>query len=287
MFEQETAALEQKIEDIKKRYEPRIAALKQKGEQLEDDFERPSDVGVVIGVDFKVDWKDVELIFDLPSLTVKDKKISLDLPEIFSNQQRIVFDVPDVRMVDRVIGKKPEVHWPKVIWTDIIISIPEPYMRRVEIIYDIPSVRMKRNDFVLGIPEVSMTRHRWVVGLPQFTVVNVSAKTEEIQKKGQGLKTEGEQLGSEMRAEIESEVEKFKAGFMSSALSTKVEISNAFNNALGSIRTAIEDLQSKGCDPIKVPTDQGDVNLRKTYDELDVAKSRAVGDIEHALGTSS
>lgn len=286
MFEQETVALGQKVEEIKKRYEPRIAALTQKGEKIEEDFDRPGDVGVVIGVDVKVDWKDVELIFDLPSLTIKDKKIALDLPEIFSNRQRIVFDVPDIRMVDRVVGKKPEVHWPKVIWTDIIISVPEAYMRRVEIIYDIPSVKMKRSEFILGLPEVNMVRYRWVVSLPQFTVVNVSAQTEELQKKGEELKTEGEQLASEMRAEIETEVEKFKAGFLSTALSTKVEISNSFNTALGSVKSAIEELQSKGCDPIKVPTEQGDVNLRKVYEELDTSKSRALSDIEHALGAA-
>ena len=246
-YEDESAALQSRIEAIKRRYEPQLQALSDKGKKLEDDYEKPSDVGVVIGRDFKVDWKDVELIFDIPSITVEDRNVSIDLPEVSLNQQKVSFDVPDTRMVDRKVGQYPEVHGWTVVWKDIIISVPEPYMRRVEIIYDIPSVTMKRQDFVIGIPKITMERVRWVVGLPQFTVVNVSAKTQEIKDQGQSLQTQGETLSQQMKREIDAEVARFKAALIAGAFSAKSGITNGYNQALGAIKTAIDDLQRLCC----------------------------------------
>jgi hypothetical protein len=283
MSEYTLEILSQRIEEIKKQYEPRITALKEKGEQIEEDYERPGDVGVVVGVDFKVDWKDVELIFDIPSVRLKQTAISLDLPEISSSRQNISFDVPDVRMVNKKIGQYPETvvkggFPPRITvrWRDIIVSVPEPYMRRVDISCDVPSVTMKRKDFKLGLPEITMVRQRWVVGLPQFTVVNVSAKTQEIKQKGEDLQKEGESLGQSMKSEIEAEVAKFQASLIATAFSSKIEVTNTYDSALGAVKKSIDDLQAQGCDPIKVPTPQGDINLRKVYQDISDSKNRAL-----------
>ncbi len=44
----------------------------------------------------------------------------------------------------------------------------------------------------------------------------------------------------------------------------------------------MDDLQRQGCDPIKVPTPNGDVNLRKAYEDLDAARLRALSEVTQA-----
>lgn len=283
-FEEQNAALQVRIAEIKKKYDPQLQALGDKGKKMGDDYERPGDVGAVVGVDFKVDWKDVELTFDVPSITVENRSVSMDLPVVSSSQQKISFDVPDTRMVDRKVGQYPEVHGFTVEWHDIIVSVPEPYMRRVEIVYDVPSVTMRREDFIVGIPKITMERVRWVVGLPQFTVVNVSVETKKIEDDGKQLQKEGEGLGNQMKQEIDAEVAKFKGALIASAFASKTSVANGYNQALGTISTAIDDLQRQGCDPIKVPTPNGDVNLRKVYEDVSANKARAISEFDQVAG---
>lgn len=283
-FEEQNKAFQQRLAEIRQRYEPQIQLLTAKGKQIVSDYERPSDLGVAIGVDFKVDWKDVELIFDVPSLTIEDKRVVLDLPEFRGERQHVAFDVPDVRMVDRKVGQYPEFYGWTVKWSDIIISVPEPYMRRVDIYFDLPSVTMRRQEIVFGVPKITMERIRWVVGLPQFTVINVSVQTGEIKQKGQDLQNEATALATQMKKEIEAEVAKLTASMSAAAFGAKTDVANRYNTALGLVRNAIDGLVAQGCDPIKVPTDTGDVNLRKLYDDIDANKARALLEIEHTAG---
>ncbi|MCP1457590.1 hypothetical protein [Pseudomonas kilonensis] len=283
MTNQTEIDFQNKIKNITDRYEPRIKALTEKGRKLADDYQTPGDIGLVIGADVEVDWKDVEISFDLPTMTIRNQTISLDLPEITSNKQKISFDVPDIRMVDRKVGQYPEFHGLTVKWSDIIVSVPEPYMRRVEIEFDLPLVTMKRQEFVLGIPEFSMQRQQWVVGLPQFTVVNISAKAAEIKQYGDALKTEGENLGAEMRAEIQSEIVKYQSTLLASAYGTKTEVSNSYNTALTSVKNAIDGLSQQGCDPVKVPTQNGNVNLRKVYEDMTANKAQSLTQFDSSM----
>lgn len=278
----EQSELQKHIEEINKRYEPRFAALEEKGQALGN--EKPSTIGAILNIDFKVEWKNEDIIFDLPSLTVENQNLSLDLPEITSSNQNISFDVPDVRIVDRKVGQYPEYIFPDTIkWHDIIISVPETYMRRVDISFDVPSVTMRTRDFVIGIPKVTTEQQSWTVKLPHFTVIKVSAKMDEIKQEGEALKTEGEQLGSEMKAEIQAEVVKYTGSLIAGAFSTKNEVSNSFDTALTSVKNAIDSLAAQNCDPIKVPTENGDVNLRKIYEDLDASKTQSLSKIDDSL----
>ena len=283
-FERENAALQQKLAEIKARYQPKLQELSAKGKKVEDDYRRPGDPELVLGVDFDVEWKDVEMSFDVPSITMEDRRVSLDLPEVTSSRERISFDIPDVRMVDKKVGQYPEIYGTTVRWKDIIVSLPEPYMRRVDFSLDLPSVTMRRQEFVLGIPRLTMERVRWVVGLPQFKVTNINVKTTQMKEAGQALQAEGQQLGEQMKAEIDAEVAKFKAAMIAAAFATKTEVSNGYNEALGTIKGAIDELQRQGCDPIKVPTPSGDVNLRKVYDEMETKKSRSLAEFDQVAG---
>ena len=275
MFEQETKGLEQRIAAIQAKYQPEIERLTAEGEAISDE-EMPSDVGAVIGVDIQVEWKDTDVSFDLPEVTVHDKSFSLDLPEITMSTKEISFGIPDVRMVDKKVGQYPEIHGFTVKWKDIIISVPEPYIRQVKISFDIPEVAMRRQDFVIGIPEFTMKTVRWILSLPQFSVVNVSAQTEALAEKGRQLKARGEEIATRMRAEIENEVQAFRQAIGLSKSAGATETAASYDSALNSISNAISGLQAQGVDPIKVPTQSGDINLRKMYEQLLAQKATSL-----------
>lgn len=278
-FAGQKATLNASIQEVIKKYEPRIQSVKDEGAQLKDDAPHPETVEAIINVDFTVTWSDQKIAFDFPSVTIKDQKISFDLPEVRMDTQRIVFDVPSIRMVDRIIGHKPEFHGINVEWTPIIVSLPEPYSQTIEIKLDLPSVTMKTQEIIIGIPEFKMERVEWIIGLPQFTVTEVSAATTKLADKGKELKTEGEAIGVAMKSEIDFLVAQFMQGVggVSGALQTT---KNTFNSALTLLSTAITDLSAKGVDPIKVPTDGGNVNLRKQYEELIATRDDVIPKME-------
>jgi hypothetical protein len=280
-FSELNEALFARIESIKQSYQPRIQALQSKATLLKQDADdkKPSDWEAVIDVDFKVEWKDRRLSIDFPSVVVKDRRVSLDLPEITKSSQSIAFDVPDVRMVRVKVGEKPEVYGWTVRWTPIWIDLPEPYMRRIDIRFDLPSVTMRRQDFVLGVPELKMSRIEWVMTLPEFTVNKVSATISDMKNQGEAIAAEGIKLGADMKGEIDREVALFQGSINSMFEGTKLKVGNVYNNALGEVHAAISSLASQGCDPIKVPTPSGDVNLRKIYEDLDANKNRAINDL--------
>jgi len=274
MFEQESAQLQERIEAIQKQYQPRIDALQRRGEEMEDGFEKPSTGGAVIGVDFEVDWKQTDIVVSVPSVTVRDKKIVVSLPEVTSKPQKIAFDVPEVIMVPHVLGRKPEIHGTTIKWTNIIVSRPETRMRRKEFITDVPQVTMKTKEFVVGIPEFKMSEQRLSLKLPQFKVTDVSASIDEIQDEGEALEAEGQELGKSMQAAIELEVSRFQKIIHDSLYATQVSAGRKFDSAFTTINNAMADLQAKGCDPIKVPTESGDINLRKIYQDVVSEKTK-------------
>lgn len=289
MSNQVENTFQQRIDEITARYKPRLDEIAQKGKQIEDDFSRPSDIGVVIGVDIQVDWKEVDIIFDLPSVIVKDKRIVFDSPEITKNTTKIVFDIPSTRTVLKKYGQYPVTEWDglkvTVRWKDILVEVPEFYMKRVDIVYDLPSVIMTRKEIVLGIPEFTMQQQKWVIRIPQFTIVNVSAKTEEIKKRGEILEREAQFIAEQMNQEIQAEIAKFNGTAIGEAFTGKNDVSNVFDKTLGDIKSTIDELQAQGCDPIKVPTENGDINLRKIYDEVTSHKEQVLAEFEQGILT--
>lgn len=278
--------IQEQIQAIQDRYKPQIEDLKRRAQQVVDDYEKPSAGGAAVGVDFKVDWKDVEIIFDVPSVTMRRMDISLDIPEIFTEQHTIIFHTPSVRMVDKKVGQYPEFHGPfKVVWRDIIISVPEPFMQEQKIIFDLPSVTMKRQNWGIDIPEFTMERVRWVIGLPQFTVINVKAETNEIKQKGERLKEEGEEIGTRMKSEIEALIGGMRVATDQKSNGIRNETIAAYDSAIAQLTTSINELVAKGIDPIKVPAETGEINLRKQLADLVAQRSAALQSVDNSVSS--
>ena len=271
------------VDRIVAKYKPILDQISKDGDAIGKDFKTPGDLGVVVGADIKVDWADVKISFDLPSVKIEDKRISFDLPEVTKLEKKISFDVPSTRTVLKKVGQYPEVHGWKIVWKDILVEVPEFYMKRVDIVYELPSVTMKRQELVIGIPQFSTQRQEWVLTLPQFTVVNISAKAAEMKKKGDELQAQAQEIAKQMNIEISAEMAKMTGASLATALDGKNNVSNSYNQALGTIKGAIDDLQSQGCDPIKIPTDNGDVNLRKVFDNVEADKARAIAEIDVSI----
>jgi hypothetical protein len=268
--------LEQQIKSITDRYQPAIEDLKARGARMVEDYEKPGAVGAVIGVDFDVEWKEEVIIFDLPSVTMKTTEISLDIPEVSMETQTIIFHTPSVRMVSRKVGQYPEFHGFTVRWKDIIIDVPEPFMEEQKMIFDLPSVTMKRQDWKLDLPEFTMETQRWVIKLPHFTVKNVNVETGKIKASGQKLKEEGEELGRRMKAEIDNVISTGKAMSSHGSVEPINQIAAQFDGAIAALNKAINELVAKGIDPIKVPGQNGDINLRKQLAELIAQRETAL-----------
>lgn len=283
MFEEETKALNEKIAEIKARYQPQIDQLTADAQSLQGDVDTPGAIAAVINVDIKVEWKVHDFSLDLPAVTMKDRGFSLDLPTVTMNQKHLIFDIPSVCMVEQVVGYKPEFRGLEVKITPIIISVPQPCMKRIDISTDIPEFKMERQDFVLGVPEFKMERQDFSLTLPEFTIIKVSAQAAALESRGNDLMARGQAIGQAMKAEIDAEVNAFKQKVFGQASSVKTDVSTAFDTALIKIGDSINTLVQKGCDPIKVPTDSGDVNLRKMYDELSSKKSETIGAVDEAI----
>lgn len=272
--------LQARIDAVVAKYEPELQQLQAEGERIGDDAMDPGTVEAMINVDFTIDWKDQEIIFDLPAVTMRRREISFDLPQVTMKRQRIVFDKPVTRMEMRCLFKKPVFRGTKVSMKCVYGKFPVLTMERHEIIYDIPEVRMERKEMAFDVPEFSMNRQRWVVRLPQFTVTNIKAATRRLQDKGEELQRRGEDIARRM----EQELQQLLAGGQQIAATADDDSREAveadFNAAIAALENSIAGLVAQGVDPIKVPTDEGDLNLRKELSDMIAARDQALAQLD-------
>lgn len=245
------------VQAIKAKYEPRIAALQQRAKQMQEDFKTPSTVGAVINVDFDVTWKDVEIIFDVPSVTMKNQSLKFDLPETTMKLQTLSWDMPAICM------KYVEFPWGGGF------HVPEPCMKRQEIKLHLPEVAMRTQEIIMGIPEFTMERVKWALGLPQFTAKNVKAEVKKMEDEGAALQADGEALARDMKAEVDAAVAAAYGG-------GSAEVKAKYDESLLKVSAGIDALQQAGVDPIKAPTEGGNVNLRKQYEDLMNQRNQAL-----------
>lgn len=269
--------LQQRIDEVVNRYKPQIEQLKKDGEQIASDFEEPSTVGATVGVDFKIEWARQEISFDLPSVTMDRHEISFDVPAITMKTKKIIFDRPDICMKDQVVGYKPEVRGfpPQVRMTPIIVSIPVPCMKREEISFDIPEVTSQRQELSFDVPKFRMNRTDWSFDLPQFTIINVRAETDRIKEKGDDLKRRAESIKQAMMAEIQN-ILNGGASSAQDAIDQRQALAKPFNDAVAAISGKIDELVAKKIDPVKIPAEGGNINLRKLLSDVVAQREAAL-----------
>ena len=252
-----TKKINEAIKAIQDKFAPRIAALQERGQQMADDFKKPEAVEAAIGIDFDVSWKNVDLIFDVPTVTIKERSLKFDIPETTMKLQTISWDMPSICM--------QYVPFP---WGGGF-HVPQPCMKRQEIKLHLPEFAMRTREIIMGIPEFDTNRVKWRLGLPQITVKNVSVETDRIKSKGAQLQAEGEALEKEMKAEVDAAI---AAAYGGGADAVKAQ----YDDTLLKVGAGIESLIQAGIDPIKAPTEDGNINLRKQYEELMNQRNQAL-----------
>ena len=102
-----------------------------------------------------------KLIFDTPSLTIKQQKLIFGVPQVTMRTREIVFGTPSVVMKTIKTGQYPEFYCdtstviPKctVKWSDIYIDVPETFLQQQHIKLDLPEFTFGDVQIIMGIPE--------------------------------------------------------------------------------------------------------------------------------------
>lgn len=272
----EPTNLQERIEAIVERFKPLFDGLQAEGEQMEKDFERPSDGGIMVGVDFDVTWEKTDIKFDIPSVTMKRHDISFDIPEVRMSRKDMSFDTPSTRMSRKKVGEYPCFKRWKWYSCDIIMDVPEFFMERQNISMDIPEVYSKRVDIAFDLPEFFMNRVEWSLHLPQFKIINVRAETQDMEERGKDLSARGQQLSSAMKAEIDTVLASAFSEGSQTVVEKRNEVTAPFDAAISQITKTIDELVAKKIDPIKVPANDGNINLRKSLEDVVAQREAAL-----------
>lgn len=276
----DSMSFQERIDSVVSRYKPQFDSLKSEAEQMQRDFEEPSDVGAVLQIDIDVSWKKTDIVFDVPSVRMKKHNISFDLPEIKMTTKDMSFDTPSVKMVTKKVGEYPCFKGLKWYSCDLKMDVPELFMERQEISMDIPEVSMKRHDISFELPEFFMSRVDWSLHLPHFKIINVKAETQAMQDKGYNLTMRSKALGAAMKTEIDTIMAGGFGEGAQSIFSQREAIARPFNEAISTISETIDALTAKKIDPIKVPASGGDINLRKQLQEVVTKRDDALASFD-------
>lgn len=262
--------------EVRHRVDARKATLEERVAKLKDD--RPDGPEVALGFDIKVDWKDVPMIFHLPSVTMKDHRVVIGLPEVTMRDRDLIFHTPSVRMVSRKIGQYPEFHGFTVRWKDIIVDVPEPFMQEQRIRMGIPEFALRDRDIVLGLPSITMVESRIVLRLPQFTIREVSVIVSDMKSAAEDAKRDAEagirddlrQVGGQSQQRIVAAVNRLFGASRDKMIEQRDQGLVVFDNLANALRGTLADLRGRQA--------QGDV-----IGNLETSLQKALNDRQTAL----
>lgn len=210
--------IQQKVDEVKKRFEERIAKIQETGSEkikkISEDSPEPSAFEAGINATFDIKWKDTSIKFDIPKFSMEKETISFDVPEVKMELKTMKFDVPATRMVRTCLFKKPEVVVRGMSVTTKMTCVygnkPEVYMKTTEIKTDIPQFTTKRQEIIFDKPVVRLETTEIVLKLPQFFLRELSTQLNEqkqdIETVGQEMTSEIGKAENEMKFSLESEV---------------------------------------------------------------------------------
>lgn len=249
----------------------------------------------------KVDWADTKIVFDTPSVTMKNQKIVFGLPQVTVNQRDIIFDTPSVRMERQKTGQYPEFFcedtWIKVgplktkgapkctvKWSNIYMDVPVTFMERQKIIMGVPEFKWDNTEVIMGIPEFRMQRQNWTVGLPQFTVTGWAINSKKIQDEASDLKNRMSATQERQSKETADATHAVFGCYRDSIVSQKKSAASVFDASLVQLDAVIDALRSQKADPTSVPgADGSTTNLLTQRADLVKKRDEATASFDAAL----
>lgn len=285
----ETAALN----GIKAKYDGAYDGYKKEGDDLKNEASTY--------VDGKIGWADTEMVFDTPTVTVKDQKLIFGVPQVTMKRQDMIFGTPSSRMVPQKVGQYPETFcedtWIKVgplktkgvpkctvRWSDIITNVPEFFMQEQKIAMDVPEFKWEDTEVIMGVPEFSMQRQRWVMGLPQFTVTGFAINAQKIEDQAQGIRSRAADTVEAQKRDTVSAVHSMFSCHRQSLQQKKGAVEAQFATSIAQVDAMAQAMASQGATQIK-RADGTVVSFVETKAELLEKRKQAIDNFEAALAS--
>jgi len=265
---------------VSEKYMAEFAAIQEEGDDLKDESD--------VKLDGKVTWADTEMIFDTPSVRMKDERLVFGVPQVTMKLNEMVFHTPSTRMVRRKTGQYPEFRCDgfrcRVSWSDIYTDVPEVFMQEQRISMHIPEFRWDNTDVVMGVPEFFMERQRIVMGLPQFAVDSVILNPGPIKERGEALKTKAERLKGRQVEETGRAINDVFACYRTFVIADRAQASAMFDGAIAQMNATIKTMQERGANPSQITTSDGKTSdLVARREELIAKRDAALKKFDEVL----
>jgi hypothetical protein len=274
------AAEQSAVKDIGTKYKSQFDEIDNEGKDIEDDTK------VAVKVD--VDWKDVEIILDVPAVKLRDERLVFGAPQVTMRLNEIIFHTPSSRMVPKKIGQYPEFTCSgfscTTRWSDIITHVPETFMEEQRIKLDVPEFKWADTEIIMGIPEVSMERQRWVLGLPQFKVTSVTLDPGGFEERGKNLQRKAEALKEKQVEDMGGAVNSLYGCYRDHVLGDREQAALTFDSAIAQVESTIKLLQDRKGDPSNTTGSDGkSTDFIAKREELVAKKKDAMQKFDEAI----
>jgi hypothetical protein len=271
------------LSHVNEKYRDQFKQLESDGEDLKKD---------AVTFDIKIDWKDVEILFDLPSVDLREQKWTVGLPQVSMNIADLIFGTPSSRMVPHKVGQYPEFYCDtstliphcSMRWSDIITDVPEFFMQEQHVKTLIPEFTFADTQIILGVPEFTMVRQRMVIGLPQFTLKSVYINAQGFKDRGEELGKRAETLKAAQSRDSEQGVHQLYGCYRQLVVDQRDGAARKFDSSLSLLNAVIENLTSQGANPTSVKNTSGEIeNFVAKRDSLAAEKAKALEQFTEAL----
>jgi hypothetical protein len=262
------SVFQKQLSDLQSKYKDIYDGYKSDGDNIK------SEAGA--NFDVKVTWANTKIVFDTPTVTVKDQRIVLGLPQVTMKMQDIIFDTPSVTMVPTKIGQYPEITCDHAVipscttkWSDIITNVPKTFMQRQDIKTLIPEFTFTDTSFVMGVPEFSMQRQEIIMGLPQFELKSVTIFAKKIQAEGENLTAKVNTTKSQQMKEASTNTNQLFVCLREDLNVQKAKASVMFEDGISKLTASIAFMKQIGADPSKVTDSSGkSINMNDQLADL-------------------
>lgn len=279
--------IQQKVDEIKNRFEEKIAKIQENGEQrlqrISQDSPDPNNLEGVLNMTFDVKWKMTSIKFDIPKFTMQRETIIFDVPEVRMELKVMKFNVPATRMIRACLFKKPEITVSKKFpyrvtnrMTCVYGNKPEFYTKTIEIKTDIPQFNTKRKEIKFDKPVVKLETTEIKLNFPQFFLKELSGELREqkrdIDLVGQYMTTEISIAENEMKisleAEITSELKLIHDEVSEELLKERQNISSYYDDSISKVKSAIKILKENNVNEEVSRLETELSNMVKEYQEI-------------------
>lgn len=239
------------IEAISARYAVEFRKLEERGASIASDS--PSGPENATGIDVDPSkWHDMS--FDVPEFRMKRIRVAFDIPTLTMKSRRIVWHMPEVTMATRKVGQHPTTRGFRIVWKDILVSVPVTKMARKEAKLDLPELRMSRHDISFDSPEIFRMR-RVKVRVPEVNVRTTASIQKRMESASREIEASGTHLAAAQKKEIEAVAARRLRDEMSLLADTECEV-------MEEMRLSIEKVRKAGANPEAIPGEDGtSINL--------------------------